>query len=126
MNQQKINSILQLSAEERYLYFIRKIADFETVWGLHNEGWALVGDTQGNETIPFWPEKEFAELCAVDSWNKYLPKPIPLSDFLEKWLVGMGKDKKQAGVFYTPQGKGIVIEPFKLKSDIEKEIEQYE
>jgi hypothetical protein len=89
MNQQKVNHILKLSAEERYLYFIRKITDFETVWGLHNEGWALVGDSQGKEIIPFWPEKEFAELCAVDSWNRYLPRPISLSDFLMILLVGM-------------------------------------
>jgi len=85
----------------------------------------MVGDPQNNEIIPFWPEREFAEICAVDTWNDYLPKAIPLFDFKEKWLFGMRKDKKQAGVFYTPQGKGIIVDPLKLKNDIENELEQY-
>jgi len=121
----KINNILNLSAEERYFYFIRKIADFEIVWGLFNKGWAVLGDSQNNEIIPFWPEREFAEVCAVESWDDYVPKAIPLSDFRGKWLLGMIEDKKQAGVFYTPQGKGIIVEPLKLKNDIENELEQY-
>jgi hypothetical protein len=30
------------------------------------------------------------------------------------------------GVFYTPTGKGVVVTPDKLSSDIEEELNQYE
>lgn len=34
MNNSRIKNIVNLSAAERYGYFIRKVSDFEEVWGL--------------------------------------------------------------------------------------------
>lgn len=126
MNDFKINNVVDLSAEERYSYFIQKVADFEMVWGLYSDGWALAGDDNGNEVFPFWPEQDFATICAVGLWEGYIAKAIPLNDFIEKWLSGMERDKKHAGIFYIPKGKGIVVDPVRLRSDIESEIKQYE
>ncbi|WP_255462680.1 DUF2750 domain-containing protein [Galbibacter sp. BG1] len=123
----KISNIINLSAQERYDYFIRKIADFEEVWGLYDgDGWAMTMDDGGRKAMPFWPEKEFAKLCAQNEWENYKPKAIGLDDFIEKWLVGMYKDNLKAVVFYTPNNKGLIIYPHKLKDDLEEELEQYE
>ena len=44
MRNSKIDNVINLTASERYDYFIRKVADFEEVWGLKDaEGWALMG-----------------------------------------------------------------------------------
>ena len=44
MKNNRINNITNLSSPERYDYFIRKVSDFEEVWGLKDkEGWALIG-----------------------------------------------------------------------------------
>lgn len=115
-----------MSSEERYDYFIRKVADFEIVWGLNDGGWAILSDNEGNEVFPFWPEKELAEICVQDSWSSYKPKSIELNHFIEKWLTGMEKDGILVGVFYTPEGKGVVVQPAKLKADLEEELEQYD
>jgi len=56
----KIENILRMSEDERYNYFIRKVADFEELWGLNDDGWALLGDNDDNRIFPVWPEKEFA------------------------------------------------------------------
>lgn len=77
----KIENILKMSEDERYDYFIRKVADFEQIWGLSNDGWALLGDKDGNQILPLWPEKEFAELCAIDQWVEYKPQIIELENF---------------------------------------------
>ena len=126
MNLKKIDSILKLSSEERYAYFIRKVADFEEVWGLYDNGWALMGDDEKNEVFPFWPEFEFAQLCARDKWTSYKPKSIDVYSFLEKWLTGMQRENKNIGVFYIPQGKGIIISAKKLEVDLKEELSQYE
>ncbi|WP_454046937.1 hypothetical protein [Chryseobacterium sp. Marseille-Q8038] len=34
----KINNISKMSEDERYNYFIRKVADFEELWGLNDDG----------------------------------------------------------------------------------------
>lgn len=125
INKSKVNNVINSSAEERYSYFIRKVADFEEVWGLYNEGWAMLEDNKEQNIIPFWPEEAFAQLCAEGVWESYQPKPIELNNFIEKWLPGMEKDGKSAGIFYNPEGKGIVVQPDKLLGAIQEELEQY-
>ncbi|SEW25224.1 Protein of unknown function [Chryseobacterium wanjuense] len=122
----KIENILKMSEDERYDYFIRKVADFEEIWGLSDNGWALLGDNAGNQILPLWPEKEFAELCAIDQWKGYKPEVIQLDNFIEKWIPGMLNDKTLINVFLIPNGKGIVISPDDLNSDLQEELEQYE
>lgn len=122
----KIENILKMTEDERYDYFIRKVADFEQMWGLNNDGWALLGDDNGNQILPLWPEKEFAELCAVEQWKNFKPESIDLNNFLEKWVPGMMKDQTLVNVFLTPDAKGSVVSSETLGKDLEEEAQQYE
>lgn len=123
MKNNKINNVINLTASERYNYFIRKISDFEEVWGLKDEeGWALMGNNE-QVLFPVWCETEFAELC---KWNNYQPTPIPLDDFIEKLLPMLEKDNIMLAVFPIPKEKGIICKIQDVRSDIEKECEQYE
>ncbi|MDQ1097678.1 MULTISPECIES: DUF2750 domain-containing protein [Chryseobacterium] len=122
----KIGNILRMSENERYDYFIRKVADFEVLWGLDDNGWALLGDNEGRQVLPLWPEKEFAELCAIDQWEGFKPKEISLNDFFEKWIPGMTNDNTLVNIFLTPEEKGSVISPKDLGVDLQNEAEQYE
>jgi Protein of unknown function (DUF2750) len=121
----KLTNVINFPAPERYSYFIRKAADFEEVWGLYDNGWALL-ESKGNRILAFWPECEFAELCAIDTWQSYTPKKITLEDFTDKWLEGMRKDGTEAAIFYTPEEKGIVVSAQQLLDDLSKELAQYE
>jgi hypothetical protein len=125
INRNKANNIMSSSAEERYNYFIRKVADFQEVWGLYNEGWAMLADNKEQTIIPFWPEEAFAKLCVGGAWENYEPKKIELNIFLEKWLPGMRNDGKFVGIFYNTDGKGIVVQPDKLLENIQEELDQY-
>jgi hypothetical protein len=122
----KIENVIKLSEEDRYNYFIRKVADFEEVWGLNNDGWALLGNDLNNQIFPFWPEKEFAEICATEQWLGYSPQSISLDAFLEKWIPGMINDKLLVSIFQTPKSKGSIVNPQKLMNDINEELSQYE
>ncbi|MDN3672426.1 DUF2750 domain-containing protein [Flavobacterium branchiarum] len=122
----KIENILKLSKKDKYDYFIRKVVDFQLIWGLNNDGWALLGDDLDNQIFPFWPEKELAELCAVDKWSGYNAESIDLNLFLEKWIPGMEKDNIFVSIFYTPQSKGLTVSSEKLGNDINEELEEYE
>ena len=125
INLKKIENILNMDAGGRYQYFIRKIADFEVVWGLYDNGWAMADNDLDKQVIPFWPEHDFARICRTGVWKNYEPKEITLADFLNKWLPGMEKDGKLAGIFYIPGGRGVVLEPTKVLKDINEELEQY-
>jgi len=125
INDHKIANVINMDSEDRYLYFIRKITDFEEVWGLYNEGWATATNDENQQIVLFWPEKQFANLCAQNILSNYEARNINLTQFMEKWLPGMKKDNTFAGIFYTPKGKGIVLEPDQVLMDINEELKQY-
>ena len=70
IHKKEFENVLKMNGPERYNYFIQKVADWEEVWGLKAEdGWAMVGDPNSNECIPFWPHPEYAQVCAMDTKN---------------------------------------------------------
>lgn len=127
MHKKKIENIFKLSAKERFSYFVRKVTDFEEVWGLSDgTEWALLGDNNNNKLFPVWPEKDFAEICANGPWNSYIPKLIKLEDFISKLSIKLDSEEINYAVFLTTENKGIIISPKELCEVPEMEIEQEE
>ena len=119
MNQLFINHLIF-----RYEYFIKKVADFEEVWGLYNDGWATSEDDEGNMLIPFFPKKEFAEYYAINEWNVFKATSIDLDEFIEEWLEGMYKDGIKPSIFPTHEDSALV-EISVLLRDLRNELEKY-
>ncbi|MEF2294084.1 DUF2750 domain-containing protein [Virgibacillus dokdonensis] len=55
MNNKEIEIVSNLSGIKRYEYFIKKVVDFEEVWGLYEGGWAISESENGESLMPFWP-----------------------------------------------------------------------
>lgn len=124
VNEKEIEAVLKISAAKRYEYFIKKVADFEEVWGLFDDGWAVSEDDYGNPLIPFWPKKEFANLCAVEEWKNYKAESIELELFLHVWLPNMKKDGAKPSIFFN-NTDSAVLDVDTLLSDLEDELENY-
>jgi hypothetical protein len=118
-------AVSKLPGAKRYEYFIKKVADNEILWGLYNDGWAMVADDNGNEMIPFWPREEFADACCLNDWRYFKAEEIDLYEFIEGWLVDMKEDGLLTAIFYTKDDKGVVVEPDKLLEDLNEELENY-
>ncbi|MGS7252889.1 DUF2750 domain-containing protein [Pseudomonas sp. SK] len=125
MHDKKVLNVSSLSSEERFEFFIRKVADFEVVWGLYDEGWATAA-LEGSVLVPLWPEEEFAKRCATDEWSDFWPRKISIDDFLYKWLAGMHLDSRLCQVFPVPGDAGVLISPFALEVALREELEKYE
>ena len=127
INERQMAAVFALPGPDRYEHFVKRVADWEEVWGLASEGgWTMVGDSDGHPCIPFWPHAAYAEALAADEWRDSKPKAIGLSEFLTKWLPGMAKDGLHVAVFPTPHQKGAVVDPLRLKRDLESEYGQYD
>lgn len=124
MNQKEFESVIKQPPNIRYEYFIKKVADYEEVWGLYNDGWATAKDDGGNTLIPFFPKKEFAEYCAVNEWETFQAEPIDLDQFIEDWLIGMKKDRVSPSIFPTNEDS-VVVEIDVLLRDLNNELENY-
>src|SRR5262249_19517838 len=117
-------ALIGMSAPDRYAVFIRRVADWQEIWGLRSDaGWHLTADENGVEVVPVWPHERFAQACAD---NHERAAPIPLADWMEKWLPGLQRDGRQVAVFPLPNGKGVVVSPERLKADLSTECAQYE
>ena len=122
---QKIHNLLRLSPQSRCDYLIRKVADFQVIWGLFADGWATAGSAQAS-AIAFWPEAEFAAWCAHGPWHGFEPKPIELDHFLSHWLPGMQRDARLCLVFADADGQGLLLPPESLLQSLTHELDQYQ
>ncbi|MFJ4347439.1 DUF2750 domain-containing protein [Pseudomonas sp. NPDC089401] len=125
VHSKKIQNVCALGPEARFDYFIRKVVDFEEVWGLYDEGWAT-SELQGSVVIPFWPEEAFAAQCATGEWGGFTPRSIPMQGFLEQWLPGLHSAAQMCQVFPVPDDVGVVIAPPELELLVREELQQYE
>lgn len=124
MNNKEFEAVIKLHASKRYEYFIKKVVDFEELWGLYDNGWAITEDDEGNKLIPFWPKKEFAEICAVDEWKGYVAESIDLYEFIDNWLPDMKVDKIKPSIFWNNEDSAV-LEVEDLISDLKCELENY-
>jgi lantibiotic modifying enzyme len=123
----KFESILKLSSQERYKYFIKKIVDAEEVWGLYDNGWALAGanDDLNQITFPLWPSEEFAKNCAINGWNNYKPEAIKLDNLLSELLPKLKQDNILPAIFPYISMNGITPEIVEFIDDINEEKKWY-
>lgn len=126
MNRKKTERVWALPAHDRLSYFIRKVTDFEELWGCFEDGWVVLGSEKNKQTVPFWPEREFAETYIENNKLSAEPKKIELNIFLERWIPGMEKDGAQIAVFPTILEESIILDPLSLKKLIEDEAGQYD
>jgi hypothetical protein len=125
VNPKQMEAVLALSGNKRFEHFIKVIADWQEVWGLYQDGWALAAADDGTTVFPLWPAKEYAQICAANEWNGYEPRSISLSDFTEMLLPKLKLDGVLPGVFFTPTSKGVTPSVDDLKSALEAELQNY-
>ena len=102
-NQKRTEAIIKLSPENRYKHFIKYVSDWEVMYSLYDNGWALAENKNGKDLLPLWPSKSFAKLCKKDNWSHYNIKEISIYDFLEAFCSKLKTKNTDAIVFMTPR-----------------------
>ena len=125
VSQKQLKAVLALSGVKRFEHFIKVIADWQVVWGLYQNGWALAAADDGTVVFPLWPAEQYAQACAANEWKGYEARPISLSDFVDVLLPKLKADGVLPGVFYTPTCKGVTPSVEDLKSALDAELENY-
>jgi len=125
VNSKKMEAVFLLSASERFKYFVKTVADYEEVWGLYQNGWALSASDEGTTIFPFWPAEAFARACAVNEWAGYEACSISLGNFLNTLLPSLKHDRILPGIFLTLDSKGIILTIDELTAAITNELKNY-
>lgn len=122
----EVEAVLKLEGPERFAHFVKRAADEEIVWGLWNEGWALMADSNEGPAFPLWPAREYASECAIGEWAGYTPESIPLEDLLDELLPKLEQRNVVPAVFPTPGGRGVVVKPGELDKRLRAELANYD
>ncbi|MCP4699451.1 MAG: DUF2750 domain-containing protein [Gammaproteobacteria bacterium] len=125
INQKQIEAVTALAGQKRYEHFVKVVADWEEIWGLYQDGWALAATDDGQQVFPLWPAKEYAQLCANNEWAGYEPESFSLEDFMGKLLPDLKDDGVLPGIFYTPSDNGVIPTVDQLLADLNEELENY-
>lgn len=125
INQKQLESVIALSGPKRYQHFVKVVTDWEEVWGLYQNGWALAATDDGQNVFPLWPAKEYAQLCAAKEWEGYEPESFSLNDFMNELLPNLRDDGVLPGIFYTPSDNGVMPTVDQLLADLNEELENY-
>lgn len=125
VSHKQLSAVLELSGQQRLEYFVKVVADWQEVWGLYLDGWALAATDDGVPVFPLWPAKEYAQVCAEGEWKGYEPRSISLDDLMRVLLPKLRSDAVLPGVFPTPTSRGVTpsVEEFMLA--LEAQLEQY-
>lgn len=125
VNPKQVEAVLALPGIKRFEHFIKVIADWQEVWGLYQDGWALAAADDVSTVFPLWPAKEYAQVCAANEWSGYEPRAISLREFTEVLLPKLKLDGVLPGVFFTPTSKGVTPSVEDLKAALEAELQNY-
>ncbi|SHK30853.1 Protein of unknown function [Marinobacter antarcticus] len=127
MSDEQLTSVLELSGEERYDYFLSEVMEEREIWILVNSGnrfLSIVSEDDGVAHLPVWPSSEFAVAYAKGS-DDLTPKSISLPDFFKKWVPGLSKDGLQVGVFPGLDKTVWITEADELKKDLQDELSSF-
>lgn len=124
MNLKEFESVINQPANIRYEYFIKKVADSETVWGLYEDGWAITEDDKGNRLFPVWPKKEFADHCAIGDWKVYSSASMDLQEFMDELLPQLEEDGIKPSIFFN-NDDSAVLNVETLIRDLKEELDKY-
>jgi hypothetical protein len=116
---------LTIDSEKRFQIFIERIIKTKMVWGLRSEeGWCVSPSNEYEETevMPFWSDRAYAQQCAVEEWEAFKPVSISLEEFMEAWLPGLETDQLLVGTNWNVRLIGKEIEPFELRTHLNKHI----
>ncbi len=125
-NLQKVRAITALSGPDRYSHFVKVAADLRSVWGLYQDGWALMHDADEKSYFPIWPAEPYAEQCAVSEWADYRPREIDLDDLFDALIPKLRESSTGLAVFPTPEEKGVTPEFEVLEADLRTELSRIE
>jgi hypothetical protein len=125
LSRTQTDAIVALPGPKRYQHFIKVVADWEVVWGLYKDGWALASTEDGEKVFPVWPAKEYADMCAGGEWEGYEVKSFPVDELMTELVPSLKNNGVLIGVFYTPSDNGVVPDMEQFIEDINAELDKY-
>ncbi|ARR51209.1 DUF2750 domain-containing protein [Photobacterium damselae subsp. damselae] len=121
----KIAEIQAFDAEKRYKYLVKEVVANREIWILVDEHGCVMLNTEDEDCVPVWPNKEFAEAWATGDWAECKAESISLNKWHSRWTHGLEDDELAVVIFPNQDEDGLVVFPdeldFELKQQVKKQ-----
>ena len=115
---QRIKEILKFDAQQRFQYLCKEINKQQQVWLLIDEHGCVMLNTEDEDCVPVWPNKEFAEDWATEEWSHCKAEAIDLNKWTERWTKGLAEDELSVVVFPDKELNGIILFPDEFEYEL--------
>ena len=113
------------AAEQEKKNFAKSVISNNLIWGLaSSKGFIKANSVEYEDTqvIPFWSNEDDAALAINKGWENYKPASMPVSEFLENWLVGMYNEGMLVGINWSNNSPKVELEPLELALEIANQL----
>lgn len=123
LTKEQFDNVMRLSADARYDYFVKKVADWGEIWSLADaDGWVSLS-ADGEECFPVWPHPDYAASYAIEDWSNCKPKMITLDVWMDRWIAGLERDNTMVAIFPNEDEEGVVVSPAEIRDSLLDELE---
>jgi hypothetical protein len=125
-NPKEIEAVVTLPPFDRYKYFIKKVADRESLYTLLSiDGDIAVSSIEEKVMVPFWPTEQYARLCLTDHWENFVVTEVSLPEFEENYLDLISTNNFLINVFPVNHKTGFIVDLEELTRDLNDELDNY-
>lgn len=117
---EKIKQVLQLDDAQRAVYFVKEAVAQNELWILTDEHGCVMLNTEEEDCVPVWPNKEFAQAWVTDEWQDCQPEAISLNKWFSRWTHGLADDELAIVVFPSQDEQGLVYYPDELEHELKQ------
>ncbi|WP_154124901.1 DUF2750 domain-containing protein [Grimontia hollisae] len=118
LTQERIAEILTFDVDQRYKYLVKEVVENREIWILTDEHGCVMLNTEDEDCVPVWPNKEFAQEWATGEWEHCKPEPISLNKWHSRWTNGLLDDELSIVAFPNTDLEGLVLYPDEFDVDL--------
>ncbi|MCE2594823.1 DUF2750 domain-containing protein [Motilimonas cestriensis] len=117
----QLANIEAYDVERRFQYLVKEAVKQEEIWILTDEHGCVMLNTDDEDCVPVWPNKEFAEAWATGDWAHCKAEAIPLKTWQSRWTPGLEDDQLAVVIFPKTEEDGLVITPDELDFELSQQ-----
>ncbi|HFQ4859496.1 TPA: DUF2750 domain-containing protein [Vibrio vulnificus] len=121
LSHDQIRTINSYDQEQRLRYCVKEIVAQRQVWILTDEHGCVMLNTEEEECVPVWPNREFAEEWATGDWQACQAESISLNKWHSRWTRGLEDDELSVVVFPSINEEGVVLFPDEFDFELKKQ-----
>ena len=115
---QRIKEVQKLDQQKRFQYLCKEVNKQQEIWLLIDEHGCVMLNTEDEDCIPVWPNKEFAEDWATEEWSHCKPECIDLKKWHQRWTPGLAEDELSIVAFPDKALNGLVLFPDEFEQEL--------